>query len=234
MQPIPVELMTLGRFDEPAVARSVGLLRSFRSSERHNDTAENEAEPSRQLFPFTYATPGGQYTLWADSATARAEWKTAFMHAKALRQADLEANKVRWRCPVRYVAEPSSDIHQHRRSSNSPPSVSEHFTCEWEGHPPQVGSADIIMLHTISAPTYAPQAIHNELWTDRVVTTVPFRTPDNRELFGVGTAEGVWLGLRQDPRCEFGYPRRMSPEYVDQSRPIQHCARCYTSRVSPR
>ncbi len=84
--------MALGRFDEPAVTRSAGIFRRF-NTDRH-ETNDNDGETSRQLYPFTYSEPGGQYTLWTDSAQARAEWKTAFMHAKALRQADLDANKV--------------------------------------------------------------------------------------------------------------------------------------------
>lgn len=27
-------------------------------------------------------------------------------------------------------------------------------------------------------------------------------TPDRRELIAVGCSEGVWIGLRSDPRCE--------------------------------
>jgi hypothetical protein len=37
---------------------------------------------------------GGQYTLWADSELSRKEWQQKLLHAKALRSADIEANKV--------------------------------------------------------------------------------------------------------------------------------------------
>jgi hypothetical protein len=37
---------------------------------------------------------GGQYTLWADSELNRKEWQQKLLHAKALRSADIEANKV--------------------------------------------------------------------------------------------------------------------------------------------
>lgn len=51
------------------------------------------------MYPFTFSFMGsgqlgGQYTLWADSELSRKEWQQKLLHAKALRSADIEANKV--------------------------------------------------------------------------------------------------------------------------------------------
>jgi len=51
------------------------------------------------VYPFTFSFMGsgqlgGQYTLWADSEASRKDWQQKLLHAKALRSADIEANKV--------------------------------------------------------------------------------------------------------------------------------------------
>jgi len=104
LQPIPLELLTLGSFHDPPQSRRVGLLRTFRSERHESSTTPASDSESRTVYPFTFSFMGsgqlgGQYTLWADSEASRKEWQQKLLHAKALRSADIEANKVRviWR-----------------------------------------------------------------------------------------------------------------------------------------
>lgn len=166
-RPIPLELLTLVSFSDPPQSRSLGLLRNLRSSDRYESSQNvNETSDSRTVYPFTFSFLGqqfgGQYTLWTDSAQSRKDWYDKLIHAKALRAADIEANKI------------------------------------FELRP--------LSLDTFFAPlTYAMPTKPNEsepLFTGRVTCSIPFRTPDQRELVAVGCAEGVWIGLRSDPRCE--------------------------------
>lgn len=94
-----MELLTLGSFSDPSQTRNIGLLRGLRG-DRHEAAAGQPVDAdSRTVYPFTFSFVGsgqlgGQYTLWTDSAALRNEWKAKFEHAKALRNADIEANKV--------------------------------------------------------------------------------------------------------------------------------------------
>lgn len=81
-----------------------------------------------------------------------------------------------------------------------------------------------LALDTFSASTlYGSTAQNQQQFTGRVTCSFPFRmfaasgqifvlltsplsitgTIDNRELVAIGCAEGVWIGLRSDPSCQY-------------------------------
>jgi hypothetical protein len=102
IQPIPLELLSLGDFSAPAQTRSLGLLKGLRGERStHDETQGPQQTPSdsRTVYPFTFSfigqgQMGGQYTLWTDSDKARSEWKEKLQHAKVLRTEVNDAGKV--------------------------------------------------------------------------------------------------------------------------------------------
>lgn len=107
LKPIPLDLLTLANFTDAPQQRGTGLLRGLRGSERHAEggmpgpmpAANNPETPidSRTVFPCTIhhnGRLGGLYTLYAESAQARLEWKNKLEEALALRKAVTENNKV--------------------------------------------------------------------------------------------------------------------------------------------
>lgn len=88
-RPVPLELLTMGDFSQPAQNRSLGLLKTIRGAGGREHEGEETQSDSRTVYPFTYSFIGqgsGQYTLWTDSAAARQEWQDKLMHAKVLRK----------------------------------------------------------------------------------------------------------------------------------------------------
>ncbi|CEH18539.1 signal transducer [Ceraceosorus bombacis] len=63
-------------------------------------------------------------------------------------------------------------------------------------------SDDVFALPSITAidPEKPPPGIDTGAFHGRVTCAVPFSTPDGRHLIAVGCADGVWIGLRHDPR----------------------------------
>lgn len=97
VQPIPLELLSLGNFSDAPRARSGKTL--FGSSRDDADGPTDGPSDSRTVWPFTIAfigqgQLGGQYTLWTDSYAARADWQEKLQHAKVLRNEVNDAGKV--------------------------------------------------------------------------------------------------------------------------------------------
>lgn len=105
-QPIPLDLLTLATFTDPPTQRGTGLLRGLRGggAEKHGDmsytggqAAPESAGDSRAVYPCTIhhnGRVGGLYTLYAESAASRAEWKQRLEEAIGLRKIVQESNKV--------------------------------------------------------------------------------------------------------------------------------------------
>ncbi|TFK39736.1 CNH domain-containing protein [Crucibulum laeve] len=109
-RPIPLDLLSLVNFTDPSVQRGAGMLRNLRTgSERAADTvsiaassrsapvSSRNAEDSRSVYPFTIhhtGRLGGRCVLYAESATARQEWKQKLDEALGLRKVVQESNKV--------------------------------------------------------------------------------------------------------------------------------------------
>lgn len=166
-KPIPLELLSLGNFTDPGQRKSLNLLGNFRNSDRHDSTPglPDEEVEINTVYPFTFSfigsgQLGGQYTLWTESAQSRKNWLEKFNHGKALRAAEIEANKVFELNPL---------------------------------------SLDTFYAAPIYGSTVA-RAENEVPFTGRISCSVPFRTGDGRELVAVGCTEGVWIGLRSDPR----------------------------------
>ncbi|KAI0272596.1 Dbl-like domain-containing protein [Gloeopeniophorella convolvens] len=106
-RPIPLDLLTLANFTDPPTQRGTGLLRGFGggSSNRGDVTANTPgsmaspetATDARVVYPCTMLHTGrlgGLYTVYAESAQARTEWREKLEEATGLRKVVQESNKV--------------------------------------------------------------------------------------------------------------------------------------------
>lgn len=96
-RPVPLELLSLGDFSQPAQNRSLGLLKNIRGGGGREHEGEETQSDSRTVYPFTFNVIGqgaGTYTLWTDSAAARQEWRDKLKHAKVLREEVNSAGQV--------------------------------------------------------------------------------------------------------------------------------------------
>ncbi|KAI0792219.1 Dbl domain-containing protein [Abortiporus biennis] len=103
-RPIPLDLLTLANFTDPPTQRSSSILRPIRK-DRHDtpSVSGNSAlspdtgSDSRLVYPCTIhhnGRLGGLYTMFAESASSRAEWKQKLEEAIGLRKVVQESNKV--------------------------------------------------------------------------------------------------------------------------------------------
>ncbi|KZT00585.1 Dbl domain-containing protein [Laetiporus sulphureus 93-53] len=172
-RPIPLDLLTLVNFRDPATQRSAGILRLGRSEPRsHSDTvttpgaasSPDSATDSRAVFPCIFhhtGRMGGLYTLFAESAQGRNEWKAKLDEAIGLRKVVQESNKV--------------------------------FEVE-------TLSADTFFVPAMAPGGGSVANSHENAFTGKVTCSVPFNTADGRGLVAIGCAEGVWIGFRHDSR----------------------------------
>ncbi|KAI0367587.1 Dbl-like domain-containing protein [Pilatotrama ljubarskyi] len=104
-RPIPLDLLTLANFTDPPTQRGNSILRLGRS-ERHAGDAgtptgaqqsPESSTDSRLVYPCTIhhnGRLGGLYTVFAESAQARNEWKQKLEEAIGLRKVVQDSNKV--------------------------------------------------------------------------------------------------------------------------------------------
>lgn len=104
-RPIPLELLTLGSFTDPATQRGSALL-NFRGGKDATPASEfappgpgspGSAHDSRVVYPCTIiysGRQGGPYTLYAETPQARTEWKAKLEEAIRMRKIMAEKNKV--------------------------------------------------------------------------------------------------------------------------------------------
>ncbi|KAG8763381.1 hypothetical protein FRC11_004256 [Ceratobasidium sp. 423] len=163
-RPIPIDLMNLIGFNDPAQQRPTRLFSIGTKHDASPATAggSGDAQDSRSIFPFGIhysGRAGGISQFFIDSQTAREEWKQKLEEAIEMRKVVQDSNKV--------------------------------FELE------------TLSNETFALPKgYAP----NPSWGDesfmggKVTCTVPFSTADGRGLVAIGCAEGVWIGLRHDPK----------------------------------
>lgn len=105
LKPIPLDLLTLANFTDPATQRGNSILRLGRS-ERHAGDAvtpggmqqsPDSATDSRLVYPCTIhhnGRLGGLYTVFAESSQVRNEWKQKLEEAIGLRKVVQDSNKV--------------------------------------------------------------------------------------------------------------------------------------------
>jgi hypothetical protein len=168
--------LSLGNFSEAPRPRTSGKLFGVGGTSHEAETPGVDQNESRLLWPFTISfigqgQLGGQYTLWADSYAKRTEWQEKLQHAKVLRTEVNDAGKVFEMTPL---------------------------------------SLDTFLM----PPNYAaPRSDGDSPFTGRVTCSTPFSescprtlqltctaTVDGRSLVAVGCEEGVWIGLRHEPR----------------------------------
>ncbi|TDL23713.1 Dbl domain-containing protein [Rickenella mellea] len=174
-RPIPLDLLTLVNFIDPPQQRGKGILGGLRGGERggggHVDPngpgpngGPDSTTDSRSVFPCTIhhnGRLGGVWTVYAETAQARTDWKQKLEEAILLRKVVTDANKV--------------------------------FEIE-------TLSADTFLVPSMHAGTSNPSWNDENTFTGKVTCSVPFSTVDGRGLVAIGCAEGVWIGLRHDPR----------------------------------
>ncbi|KAA1475511.1 Dbl-like domain-containing protein [Dentipellis sp. KUC8613] len=104
-RPIPLDLLTLANFTDAPTQRGTGILRGLRGGERGHDTPTSSVptispdtpSDARVVYPCTLhhnGRLGGLYTVYAESAQARSEWKDKLEEAIGLRKVVQESNKV--------------------------------------------------------------------------------------------------------------------------------------------
>ncbi|CCO29888.1 Rho1 guanine nucleotide exchange factor 1 [Rhizoctonia solani AG-1 IB] len=164
-RPIPIDLMSLVGFNDPAQQRPTRL---FSIGTKHDAPpagpgGTGEPQDSRSIFPFGIhysGRAGGISQFFIDSQAAREEWRQKLEEAIEMRKVVQDSNKV-------------------------------------------------FELETLSDETFAQSKgyVSNSSWNDessfaggKVTCTVPFSTADGRGLVAIGCAEGVWIGLRHDPK----------------------------------
>ncbi|KAF8677361.1 hypothetical protein RHS04_05906 [Rhizoctonia solani] len=164
-RPIPIDLMSLVGFNDPAQQRPTRL---FSIGTKHDAPpagpgGSGDAQDSRSIYPFGIhysGRAGGISQFFIDSQAAREEWRQKLEEAIEMRKVVQDSNKV-------------------------------------------------FELETLSDETFAQPKGYasNSSWNDessfaggKVTCTVPFSTADGRGLVAIGCAEGVWIGLRHDPK----------------------------------
>ncbi|KAI0358188.1 Dbl-like domain-containing protein [Trametes cingulata] len=104
-RPIPLDLLTLANFTDPPTQRGNSILRLGRSERHVNDASTptgaqqspESSTDSRLVYPCTIhhnGRLGGLYTVFAESAQARSEWKQKLEEAIGLRKVVQDSNKV--------------------------------------------------------------------------------------------------------------------------------------------
>ena len=105
VQPIPLDLLTLANFNDLPVQRGNSILRLGRSERHAGDTgtptgvaaSPDTSTDSRLVYPCTIhhnGRLGGLYTVFAESAQTRSEWKQKLEEAIGLRKVVQDSNKV--------------------------------------------------------------------------------------------------------------------------------------------
>ncbi|EJD07469.1 Dbl domain-containing protein [Fomitiporia mediterranea MF3/22] len=177
-RPIPLDLLTLVNFTDPPQQRSKGILGGLRGGDRSGGgsgtpdvpavngsaTVDGPTSDARSVYPCTIhhnGRLGGLWTVYAETAQARAEWKQKLDEAIVLRKVVTDANKV--------------------------------FEIE-------TLSSETFLVPSMHAAQQPSSWNDEHVFTGKVTCSVPFSTPDGRGLVAIGCAEGVWIGLRHDPK----------------------------------
>lgn len=189
-----MELLTIANFTDVPTQRGTGILRGLRGGERHGDVASpapqatnspDAPSDSRVVYPCTFhhtGRLGGLYTVYAESAQARAEWKEKLEEAIGLRKVVQESNKV---FELETLSADAFMVPSIKSNESANPS--------WNNDNSFTGKV------TCSVPFSRRQrCFHFSIWLNNLFPA----TPDGRALVAVGCAEGVWIGFRHDSRCQ--------------------------------
>ncbi|KAJ3993116.1 Dbl homology domain-containing protein, partial [Lentinula boryana] len=139
-----------------------------------NTPADTSRTDARSVYPCTIhhnGRMGGNYILYAESASARSEWKEKLEEAVGLRKVVQESNKV---FEIETLSSDTFLVPSMGLGGNE------------RGDRGAAGGG--------LGPSY------ENAFTGKVTCSVPFNTPDGRGLVAIGCAEGVWIGFRHDSR----------------------------------
>ena len=162
------------------------------NADRSADTASiasssrtQENGDARQVFPCIIhhtGRTGGPYTLYAESAAVRLEWKQKLEEALGLRKVVQESNK------VFEIEGLSVDTFLLPTSTIAPNAAAWHDGTLFTGKV------------TCSVPFSKCPSYRLSHGLTNVFASLD--TPDGRGLVAIGCAEGVWIGYRHDSRCK--------------------------------
>jgi RHO1 GDP-GTP exchange protein 1/2 len=148
-------------------------------------TTPSSSSDSRVVYPCTIhhtGRLGGLYTLFAESAQARAEWREKLVEAQGLRKVVQEANKV---FEVETLSQDTFLVNTYASA--------------------QAGSAfntDSTMTGQVTCSVPFSELFRLIPFCCVVDVSCVKATADGRALVAVGCAEGVWIGFRHDAKCE--------------------------------
>ncbi|KAJ3767050.1 Dbl homology domain-containing protein, partial [Lentinula raphanica] len=183
------------------------------------------ASDPRSVFPFTLhhnGRQGGNYILFAESASARSEWKEKLEEAVGLRRVVQESNRVfeMETLSVDTFLVPAFGALNGLGGGASGPGGNlggggggaggrseggaggngggEHGRGKLTGKSKGLGLG--LGRGSSSSPNSGLGPSYDHMFTGKVTCSVPFNTPDGRGLVAIGCAEGVWIGFRHDSR----------------------------------
>ena len=184
VQPILLDLVTLGSFTDPPTQGDGGPL-SLVDVVVSPPTAGVSPDPigdNLVVYPCTIhhkGRLGGLYTLFAESAQARLEWKAKLEEAIRLRKIAQESNKV-------------FEVKTLSMDTFFSPALPASTGLSWSADRNFTGKV------TCSAAFgNHPAHLYVPCFDSFGVTA----TPDSRDMVAIGCAEGVWIGSRHDSRC---------------------------------
>lgn len=185
--------MTLANFTDPPTQRNAGLLRPrLRGGEKHDTGTPNQstspetATDSRAVFPCTIhhnGRLGGLWTVYAETAQTRNEWKQKLEEAIGLRKVVQESNKV-------------FEVETLSADTFLVPSILPGASAQgWTHENAYTGKV------TCSVPFSTSLPLRRGVRKVIMVMSTSIDTADGRGLVAIGCAEGVWIGFRHDSRC---------------------------------
>ncbi|KAI6112968.1 CNH domain-containing protein [Pisolithus sp. B1] len=173
-RPIPLDLLNLASFNDPPIQRSTSILRLGLGSNKHTDDRGTPSALGSGV-PDSAGDPRFLYPCTIHYTGRLGGIYTLFTESQ---QARAEwKQKVDEALVLRKVVQESNKVFEMEPLST-----------------------DTFSVPTLSASNTAPSWNHENALTGKVTCSVPFNTPDGRELVAIGCAEGVWIGFRHDSK----------------------------------
>ncbi|KAI6006684.1 CNH domain-containing protein [Pisolithus orientalis] len=173
-RPIPLDLLNLASFTDAPIQRSTSILRLGLGGNKHADDRGTPSAPGSGM-PDSAGDPRLLYPCTIYYSGRLGGLHTLFTESQQARSEWKQ--KLEEALGLRKVVQESNKV--------------------FEMDPL---STDTFFIPTLSASNTAPSWNHENAFTGKVTCSVPFNTPDGRELVAIGCAEGVWIGFRHDSK----------------------------------
>ncbi|RXW24807.1 hypothetical protein EST38_g1012 [Candolleomyces aberdarensis] len=170
-QPIPLDLLTLVNFTDPPAQRNAGILGRIPRPDRPQLDAPGMNAPN--VSPESDARSVFPLTLHHNGRMGG----TYVLYTESAQSRSEWKEKLEHAVALRKVVQDSNKA----------------FEVE-------TLSADTFLMPLYANANQGPAWEQNNTFTGKVTCSVPFTTPDGRNLVAVGCQEGVWIGYRHDPK----------------------------------